>query len=297
MYPRTAKFFLSLIILALVADVLFTFISGHYDRQQNVSTGLITFICLMLPLLAARHYIIDPVGRLINELHFIDDPSLLNFLQPLLDGIDSEVRVGIYQSNELNALAISSVLDRKSAIAFSSAFIDRASDKEIMAIAAHEVAHIKNADSKNKSYILAFHQILNFYPNLIAVFSKEVLKGVAGIVIFFAGLIFLLTVKSYDFVGLLTALKAALPILSPLMILLAAILIPYLLNRATDCIFFHYSRQREFLADADGAAMTSTADMKQALQLLSNPSVPKMSFFDTHPPIADRLRRLEDNKR
>jgi Zn-dependent protease with chaperone function len=292
MYPRAAKLFLSLLILALVADLIFMLISGHYDQKQNVSTGFITFFLLALPLRPARHYLIDPVGKVIKELQFSDNPSLFNYLKPLLNGIDSDVRVGSYQSNEINAIAISSVLGKESAIAFSSALIATAPYKEFMAIAAHEVAHIKNADSKNKSYILAFHQILNFYPNLIAVFCKEVLKGIAWIVIFSAGLIFLLTAKTYDSAGLLAALKAALPILTPLMILLAAILVTYLLNRATDFLFFHYSRQREFLADAEGAAMTSNADMKQALQLLSNPTASKISFFDTHPPVADRLSRL-----
>lgn len=292
MYPRVAKFVLSILVLVFVADLFFTFILGHYVQQKNVSMGLLILVLLAPPLYTAQHYIINPVGKLINELQFVDDRTQFLRIQSLLQDIDSDVRVGIYQSNELNALAISSVFGNKSVIAFSSALIDTASQKEFMAIAAHEMAHIKNGDSKNKSYILAFHHILNFYPNRIALACKQILKGIAVIVVIFMSLIFLFTVKTYDATGLFTALKAALPILTYLVILLAAILIPYLLNRATDFLFSHYSRKREFLADDGGAEMTSNADMKQALQLISNTTVPKMSFFDTHPPIQDRLSRL-----
>lgn len=200
--------------------------------------------------------------------------------------------MGQYQSTELNALAISSVFGKDSAVAFSTTLINTASITEFMAIAAHEVAHIKNADSKNKSYILAFHQAVNFYPALIAHISKEILVKISGVVLFVAALIFLITVKTFDTAGILAAIKPLLPILSLLFPFFAAIFGAYLLNRITDLFYFHYSRQREFAADADGAAMTSSTDMKQALQLLSTGVASKMSFFDTHPPTADRLSRL-----
>ncbi len=292
MYAKAAKFIFWFAVLTFIAAVAFLLLSDHHGYKQHTSTAIIVAALLGIPLRYAHQYVIDPVGKAISELKFVDDPVLANFIQPLLNDIDSDVRVGRYESPELNAFAVSSVFGKKSAIAFSTALINNLPPAEFMAIAAHEVAHIKNADSKYKSYLLAFHQMVNFYPALIAHFSKELLMRVAGLILFVAVVMFLIIVKSYDVAGIFAALKLTVPLLAPILVLLSPIFGAFLLNRATDLFFLHYGRQREFVADADGAAMTSIADMKSALQLISNGTSSKMSFFDSHPPTAERLNRL-----
>lgn len=292
MYPKVAKFTVWAVALIVAAALVSLLISWLLGNQKIGSMAFIILMVLGVPLWVSRHYVIDPVGEAVREYQFSDSPHLLAIVRPLLTGIDQNIRIGQYESDELNAFAISAVLGKESAIAFSTALVNTMSPNEFMAIAAHEVAHIKNADSSNKAYILAFHQILNFYPALISHIAKGLLERVIGMILLCAAAMFLLTVKTYDFAGVTAAIQRIFPLLMPFLAIAAPIGAAFALNRLTDMAFFHYSRQREYAADADGAAMTSNADMKQALQLLSDSTASKMGFFDTHPPIAARLRRL-----
>jgi Zn-dependent protease with chaperone function len=294
MYPATARlaFWTTATITALALAAFF--ISMPLHQQHMGSSAAMIAILFGLPLRPAYRYVADPIGIAfeVEKIDFKEDSTLLAAVQPLLNGIDSNVRVGYYESPVANALAVSSVFGKQSVIAFSTTLLNALAPNQFMAIAAHEVAHIKNADSKNKSYIIAFHQLVNFYPAHIAHHSKKIIASVSGLILFIVAVLLLLTIKTYDIAGILAGIKIVLPFLVPLVALLAAIYGPYLLNKITDLLFLHYSRQREFVADADGAAMTSNADMKEALQLISNGESSKISFFDSHPPTSERLSRL-----
>lgn len=293
MYFKIAKLAVWSSTLIFITVLVFLLISILLGNQKYVSTALMVLLVMGLPLSRAFQYVTNPVGKAVRKLQFLENQELLNFIKPLLNGIDSNVSIGHYESDELNAFAISSVFGKDSAIAFSTALINTMSPNQLLAIAAHEVAHIKNSDSKNKSYILAFHNLVNFYPELMSHIAKELIKGVSGIILLIAIVTFLLTFTINGYAGVSVALQGILPLLMPLLLIAVPIAGAFALNRLTDMFFFHYSRQREYVADADGAAMTSNADMKQALQLLSNDSTSKMGFFDTHPPICDRLSRLK----
>src|SRR6185369_5817798 len=119
MYPKAAKFTVWSIALIFTAALALLLIAMSLENQKNVSTAMIILLVLGLPLKPASQYVIDPVGKAVRELQFVDDPSLLNLIRPLLNGIDRNVRVGQYASDELNAFAISSVFGKESAIAFS----------------------------------------------------------------------------------------------------------------------------------------------------------------------------------
>jgi Zn-dependent protease with chaperone function len=292
-YSKIAKIAVWSSILAFIGALLLLVHSMYLDDQKNTSTAALIIFALWLPIQQASHYIFDPVGKAIKDQNFVEDQNILARIQPLLDNIDSKVRVGYYESPDPNAFAISSVFSKHSAIAFSTALLKIMSPNQFMAIAAHEVAHIKNADSENKTYVIAFHHLVNFYPSLISQLAKGMIKQVFGITLFFVAVLFILTVKTYDFAGVSAALLRMLPLLKPLLFTAVPIAAAFVLNRLTDIFFSHYSRQRELAADADGAAMTSKADLREALQLLSNGPTSKMGFFDSHPPMSDRLRRLQ----
>src|SRR5690606_6725855 len=127
------------------------------------------------------------------------------------------------ESDELNAFAISAVLSKESAIAFSTALVNTLAPNQFMAIAAHEVAHIKNEDSLNKAYILAFHQMLNFYPAFMSHIAKGLLERVLGMILLCATAMFLLTVKTYDFAGVTAAIQRIFPLLMPFLAIAAPI--------------------------------------------------------------------------
>ncbi|MBU9576598.1 M48 family metalloprotease [Burkholderia multivorans] len=294
MYPRLAKVSLFGLCLACALSILI-FIIGRLigdEHAQYVSRALLAFSLLIFPIVGAANYFSNPIDREIKNVGFQDDPELMQLVRPLIEGLSLRVRVGKYASNELNAFAISAVLERKALIAFSTGLIDAASPSQLLAIAAHEVAHVKNGDAQNKTYILSFSHAVRMYPWMLSELSKTIIKSMlrASAVV---GVLFALLAWALS--GSHAALKMVEALLSlvfkvgwlPLLIVASF----YALNFALNSMFYAYSRAREFAADADGAAMTSPADMKSALGLLTD-TRRSVSVFDTHPPLEQRLARL-----
>ncbi|WP_175898257.1 M48 family metalloprotease [Burkholderia cepacia] len=294
MYPRLAK--ASLVGLCVVCVfALLTFLVGRAlgdEHAQYVSRAFLLFIFLVFPILGAANYFSNPIDREIKNVNFQDDPALRQLLRPLIDGLGLQVRVGRYPSDELNAFAISSVLEKKALIAFSTGLIDTASPSQFFAIAAHEVAHVKNGDAQNKTYILSFSHAVRMYPWMLSELSKTVIKSTLQVT---AVLGVLFAVLAWALSGTPAALKMVGSLLGLaiqigwLPVVIVAVF--YALNWALTSMFYAYSRAREFAADADGAAMTSPADMKSALRLLTD-TRRSVSVFDTHPPLEQRLARL-----
>ncbi|WP_321937446.1 M48 family metalloprotease [Burkholderia cepacia] len=302
MYPRLAKASLvglwacGLVGLCVVCVfALLTFLVGRAlgdEHAQYVSRAFILFVFLVFPILGAANYFSNPIDREIKNVNFQDDPALRQLLRPLIDGLGLQVRVGRYPADELNAFAISSVLEKKALIAFSTGLIDAASPSQFLAIAAHEVAHVKNGDAQNKTYILSFSHAVRMYPWMLSELSKTVIKSMLQVTavlgVLFAALAWALsgTPAALKMVGSLLGLAIQ---IGWLPVVIVAVF--YALNWALTSMFYAYSRAREFAADADGAAMTSPADMKSALRLLTD-TRRSVSVFDTHPPLEQRLARL-----
>lgn len=294
MYPRLAK--VSLIGLCVVCVfALLTFVVGRAlgdEHAQYVSRAFLLFALLVFPILGAANYFYDPIDREAKNVNFQDDPNLNELLRPLTDGLGIQIRVGFYPADELNAFAISSVLERKALIAFSTGLINSANSSQFLAIAAHEVAHVKNGDAQNKAYILSFSHAVRMYPWMFSELSKTVIKSTLQVTVV-VGVLF--AVLAWALSGTSAALKMVGSLLDlavrigwlPVVIVAGF----YALNWALNSMFYAYSRAREFAADADGAAMTSPADMKSALGLLTD-TRRSVSVFDTHPPLERRLARL-----
>jgi heat shock protein HtpX len=71
-------------------------------------------------------------------------------------------KVGIYPDNDVNAFAAGSG-PKKAVVSFSQGLIDRCTSRELMAIAAHEVAHIANNDMRRMQYAWSFQNALTWY--------------------------------------------------------------------------------------------------------------------------------------
>lgn len=71
-------------------------------------------------------------------------------------------KVGIYPDNDVNAFAAGSG-PKNAVVSFSQGLIDRCTRRELMAIAAHEVAHIANNDMRRMQYAWSFQNALTWY--------------------------------------------------------------------------------------------------------------------------------------
>ncbi|PRF99685.1 hypothetical protein C6Q14_22575 [Burkholderia ambifaria] len=294
MYPRLAKTSLAGLCAACVFALL-VFIVGRVigdEHAQYVSRAFLVFVLLLFPIIGAANYFANPIDREIKNVNFQDDPELMRLVRPLVDRLHIQVRVGRYPDDGLNAFAISAVLENKALIAFSTGLIEAAKPSQLLAIAAHEVAHVKNGDAQNKTYILSFSHAVRMYPWMLSELSKTVIKSTLQVTVV-VGVLF--AVFAWALSGTAAALKMVESLLGlairigwlPVVIIAGF----YALNLALNSMFYAYSRAREFAADADGAAMTSPADMKSALGLLTD-TRRRVSVFDTHPPLEQRLARL-----
>lgn len=71
-------------------------------------------------------------------------------------------QVGIYPDNALNAFAAGSSPER-AVVSFSQGLVERLPAREILAIAAHEVAHIANNDMRRMQLATSFQKALTWY--------------------------------------------------------------------------------------------------------------------------------------
>ncbi|MCO1371581.1 M48 family metalloprotease [Burkholderia multivorans] len=289
-----AKVSLVGLCLACVSSMLI-FINGRLigdEHAQYVSRAILVFALLIFPIVGAANYFSNPIEREIKSVGFQDDPELTQLVRALIDGLGLRVRVGKYASAELNAFAISAVLEKEALIAFSTGLIDSASRSQLIAIAAHEVAHVKNGDAQNKTYILSFNHAVRMYPWMLSELSKTMIKSMLGASAVVGVLFAVLAWALSDGHAALKMVETLLGLVFKIGWLPILIVVSfYALNFALNSMFYAYSRAREFAADADGAAMTSPEDMKSALGLLTD-TRRSVSVFDTHPPLEQRLARL-----
>lgn len=70
--------------------------------------------------------------------------------------------VGIYPDRDINAFAAGSGR-HKAVVSFSQGLVDQCTSREILAIAAHELAHIANNDMRRMQYAWSFQNALTWY--------------------------------------------------------------------------------------------------------------------------------------
>lgn len=292
-YPRIAKYSLLVLFSSFSISAALSFWGKEINLSPEIhSTISLLMASLLFPSLAAIKYMWDPVHHVANEIKFVDSLQIKETIKGLMTNIEPNTRVGYFESNEVNALAISSISGRSSLIAFSSELLNQSDQYQFIAIAAHEVAHLINRDSVNKAYILSFNEAVKCYPMLFALMSEALVKPLKAMLLMIAALLLPLVAMSgglaaaanFGYQWILLALQF-------LGVPAAAILIFRLLDRWLHSQFCAYSREREFAADAEGAIMTSKQDMKSALALLTDPDN-KIGIFDTHPTLEERIARL-----
>jgi len=71
-------------------------------------------------------------------------------------------QVGVYPDQDINAFAAGSG-PRKAVVSFSQGLLDTCTNRELLAIAAHELAHIANNDMRRMQYAWSFQNALTWY--------------------------------------------------------------------------------------------------------------------------------------
>lgn len=192
--------------------------------------------------------------------------------------------VGIYDSPEVNAFATGPTKSR-SLVAVSTGLLRTMNKSEVEGVLAHEVAHIANGDMVTMTLIQG---IVNAFVMFLA--------RVAAFAISTA-----LANRNSD--------REESP--SPIIFHLTTIVFEIALGILGAMIVAYFSRSREFRADRGGATLAGTDKMRAALKRLagytemvdtSHESLAAfkisgkqgglMALLATHPPLAERIRRL-----
>ncbi len=189
--------------------------------------------------------------------------------------------VGIYNSPEPNAFATGATKN-SSIVAFSTGLLNMMSEKDVEAVAGHEITHIKNGDMVTLTLLTGVaNAFVIFLARIIATAIDQAMRDENGR----GGLGFFAYFIVVSLLETVFMLLAYIPIAA-------------------------FSRYREFRADAGSARTTSPLAMASALEVLGSysgqldkknsysiakiNSKKRVSIFSTHPPIEERIRRLKE---
>jgi heat shock protein HtpX len=198
-------------------------------------------------------------------------------------GLEVEPKVGVYQSENMNAFA-TGMSKRNSLIAFSSSLLQKMDDKSIEAVAAHEISHIANGDMVTMCLV---HALINGFALLV--------KVPLAIIKYFI-LLSATNRVEFIFAWLIGKVNQILQV--------TVLFLGNLFAKA-------FSRKREYKADLGAAFLVNPQSMIHALKVLSSDTsaIPQeqqnyaafkinaparlFSIFSTHPPIEKRISALQ----
>ncbi|WP_027963606.1 protease HtpX [Halalkalibacillus halophilus] len=187
--------------------------------------------------------------------------------------------VGIYNSKEVNAFA-TGPSKKRSLVAVSSGLLQSMDDDAVEGVLAHEVAHVSNGD----------------------MVTMTLLQGVVNTFVVFFSRIAAIIVSNF--------VRAEMRFIVQIV---AIIVFQILFSILGSIVVMGYSRYREFHADRGGADLAGKDKMAHALRSLQN-QVANMDdrtddsavqtlkinnkggmarLFSSHPPLEERIRRLE----
>lgn len=195
-------------------------------------------------------------------------------------GLPETPEVGVYESVDPNAFA-TGPSRRKSLIAYSTGLLQGMNEREVEAVAAHEISHIANGD----------------------MVTLTLLTGVMNALVMFLARVFAMVIDNFlsddegegglGYIGYIVVVF----LLESVFMALASIPLAA------------FSRYREFRADAGSSHLTSPQSMIAALRSLQQTveaptqkdslamfkinSRRRVSLWSTHPPLEKRIARLE----
>ncbi len=285
--------FLVILALSLVINVLGL---RPYLREQGIDYRALLIFCfiwgmggafvsLALSRVMAKRMmgvrLLDPASRIIGDREVVQ----LVYALARLTGLTQMPEVGVYESEELNAFATGPTRAR-ALVAISSGLLDRMNERQLKGVLGHELSHVANGDMVTMTLLQGVvNAFVLFLSRALAYVLAQVLRGKddKG---FPGGIYFLLQF-----------------VLQIVFMVFGAMLVAWA------------SRRREYRADRGGAVLAGPENMisaleqlhraydlnepvaQPALQLLkiSSPGLGLFRLFQSHPPLEDRIRRLEES--
>ena len=290
MYKQIARnkrrtVFIMMLFVAMIATIAGVFAWIYRDPWLVVWTFFIATIYAVIQYYAAGSIATMMAGA--TEISKKDNPRLYNIVENL--SITTGLPMPkVYIVNDPSPNAFATGRDPKHAVvAATTGLLDIMNDKELTAVMAHEMSHVKNYDIRVSMIVFGLVCVVGL------------ISDIAFRMVFYGN-------RRRDNEG------------SPmgyLLIMVAAILSPILAALAQMAV----SREREYLADASAVNITRYPEgMIDALKKLQSHAQPAKSqniaaasmyisdplrkgFFNnllsTHPPIEKRIERLENGKK
>jgi heat shock protein HtpX len=281
------------LILLTVSILLSLFNVQPYLKGYGLDVGSLLIFCLVWGMAGAfiSLALSRKMAKWLMGVQVIDPENPRRGDQVLLDIVDRLRKnaglavmpeVGIYQSPEVNAFATGPSRSR-SLVAVSSGLLQRMDVRELEGVLGHEVSHIANGD----------------------MVTMTLLQGIVNAFVMFFARILAYTIAKMG----RKSDEAPSPILYYFLVTIFEIIFLIL----GSIVIATYSRFREFRADSGGARLAGRDNMINALRALErvteihdaraeqpafqamkiSSSKSLLRIFATHPPLEERISRLE----
>jgi heat shock protein HtpX len=282
----------NLLVIVTVSVLLHVLGIGNYVRDGGIDYGVLAAFCAVWGFAGA--FISLAISRMVAKwtmgVQVIDPDNPQSqeerwLVEKVHDmarkaGLVHMPEVGYYQSDEVNAFA-TGPSKKRSLVAVSTGLLHRMDRRGVEGVLGHEVAHIANGDMVTMTLIQG---VINAFVMFIArIIAFAVVQAIAS--------------RSND---------PPPAWIQPVIVIVCEIVLSIL----GMIVVAWFSRQREYRADAGGAELAGRQNMIGALAALQAvygtvPTDPRgtaamkisgggmMALFSTHPPLEERIARLQ----
>lgn len=271
--------------------IILTLVGAGFGYLFSNTPWMGIFIALIGSLIYLFLVMRDPANMVMSlnhaqEIHEQDNPQLWHIVEDMaMVGRVPMPRVFIINDPSPNAFATGRDPDH-SAVAVTQGLLDMMDREELEGVLGHEISHIRNYDIRLSTIAVVLVGVISF------------LSGLASRFIWFGG-------GSDDDDDNNNAFEMIFKVVAIVFVLILGPLSASLAQMAL-------SRNREFLADASSVELTRNpqglisalekiegsqpmkqADRSSSGMYIENPFKHSGSLFDTHPPTAERIKRLQ----
>ena len=290
LYQQIARNKRKTVVVMAAFVIILTLVGAGFGYLFSNTPWTGIFIALIGSLTYLFLVMRDPANMVMSlnhaqEIHEQDNPQLWHIVEDMaMVGRVPMPRVFIINDPSPNAFATGRDPDH-SAVAVTQGLLDMMDREELEGVLGHEISHIRNYDIRLSTIAVVLVGVISF------------LSGLASRFIWFGG--------SDDDDDNNNAFEMIFKVVAIVFVLILGPLSASLAQMAL-------SRNREFLADASSVELTRNpqglisalekiegsqpmkqADRSSSVMYIENPFKHSGSLFDTHPPTAERIKRLQ----